>query len=214
MKITLLIDNLGGWIVPYAQNWAKELRGYGHKVAVVHKHSKIQKGDVLFLLNCEKRLLARSAALNRFNLVIHASDLPKGKGWSPMTWQILQGKTRIPLTVFKAAEKIDSGEIYKKEVMHFRGDELIDELREVLARHMRSLMFDFIKNNKKAKFHSQKGRSAYYLRRRPEDSCLDINKSIKAQFNLFRVADNVRYPVYFNYRGHEYILKIYKKKTA
>ena len=200
--------------MPYAQTWAKELKKSGHKVVLVHAHSKIQKGDVLFLLSCEKKLSRQCAALHRHNLVVHESDLPKGKGWSPLTWQILEGKDKIPVTLFKAVDDIDSGDIYKKEIMSFRGDELIDELRVVQARHTRKLMFDFIKNFKNVKFLKQTGKSTYYPRRKPEDSRLDIHKSIKDQFNLFRVADNTRYPVFFHYRWHEYILKIYKKGSV
>ena len=46
---------------------------------------------MFFYLSYEK--IVEKKVLKKFknNLVIHASDLPKGKGWSPLSWQILKG---------------------------------------------------------------------------------------------------------------------------
>ncbi|HGG0417971.1 TPA: hypothetical protein ACJFE8_002771 [Clostridium sporogenes] len=40
---------------------------------------------------------------------------------------------------------------------------------------------------------------------------LDINKTIKEQFNLLRVADNEKYPAYFMFNNKKYIVRIYKE---
>ena len=50
-----------------------------------------------------------------------------------------------------------------------------------------------------------------YRKRTPNDSELDINQSIKTQFNLLRVSDNKNYPTFFKMYGKKYILKISKK---
>ena len=45
---------------------------------------------------------------------------------------------------------------------------------------------------------TQNSNNATYLQRRtPEDSELDVKKSIAEQFNLFRIADENRYPCFF-----------------
>lgn len=54
----------------------------------------------------------------------------------------------------------------------------------------------------------QEGEESFYPRRRPEDSRIDIGKSIKDQFDLLRVVDNERYPAFFEYNGCRYVLKI------
>ena len=43
-----------------------------------------------------------------------------------------------------------------------------------------------------------------------EGSELDINKSIKSQFNMLRVVDNERYPAFFSHKKKKYIIKIYE----
>ena len=54
----------------------------------------------------------------------------------------------------------------------------------------------------------QTGKESFYRRRKPEDSKLDVDKSIKEQFNLLRTVDNDRYPAYFEMFGRKYIIKI------
>ena len=44
----------------------------------------------LFLLSCSKKL--KNLKAYDHNIVIHANDLPRGKGWSPLTWQVLEEK--------------------------------------------------------------------------------------------------------------------------
>ena len=56
----------------------------------------------------------------------------------------------------------------------------------------------------------QSGESTYYPRRGPEDSRLDVNKSLREQFNMLRVVDNDRYPAFFEIAGERYFLKVEK----
>ena len=79
---------------------------------MIHKHSEVIKGDVLILLSCNK--IFKSLDLNTFNLVVHESNLPEGRGMSPFTWQILEGKSVIPVTLLEATKELDDGKIYGK----------------------------------------------------------------------------------------------------
>ena len=57
----------------------------------------------------------------------------------------------------------------------------------------------------------QEGEETFYNRRNSKDAELDINKTIKEQFNLLRISDNERYPAFFKIEGKKYSLKIYKE---
>ena len=52
--------------------------------------------------------------------------------------------------------------------------------------------------------------SSFNKQRTKLNSKININKSIKSQFNLLRICDNERYPIFFNYKKKKFILKIYK----
>lgn len=208
MYIQLLIDNINSWIVPYARKFINKINTNKHQVKIIHKHSEIEKGDVLVLLSCEKIL--KNLSLNKYNLVIHESNLPQGKGWSPLTWQVLEGKNTIPITLFEAAEKVDAGVIYYRDRIELTGLELVDELRDKQAQKTFDLIFKFIHHYPNIKSTEQQGQSSFYPKRTAKDSELDANKSIKEQFNLLRVCDNEKYPAFFYNNGIKYTLKIEK----
>ena len=72
-------------------------------------------------------------------------------------------------------------------------------------------LMDFaIKSMNSIKKIPQEGKSSFFSRRKPEDSELDVNKTIKEQFDLMRIADNERYPCFFNFRGHRYKVTLSK----
>ena len=128
MKIQILVDNPNSWITPYLKNLVSSIKQKKNcYVKLINSHEDVESGDVLCLLSCEKKF--NKLNLNKYNLVVHESDLPKGKGWSPLTWQVIEGKKNIPITLFEANSLIDSGNIYEKINIKTSGYELIDELR-------------------------------------------------------------------------------------
>ena len=205
--IKILVDDKSSWMTEYGIKITKSLNRKGYKAEFINSHNLIGKGWCLFLLSCSKRL----KDLNDFdyNIVIHASDLPRGKGWSPLTWQILEGKNVIPISVIEASDKIDGGDIYFKENLNLNGSELIEEIRKKLAKKIEHIVFRIIKDNN-FKTKKQLGNSTFFSKRLPKDSILDPKKTIEEQFNLFRVSDNEKYPVFFYLNGDKYYLKIYK----
>ncbi len=211
MKVQILIDNKTSWIINYSMSIIKQIRDLGHETKLIFNSEHVEKGDVLFLLSCEK--IFKKLELNKHNIVIHESKLPKGKGFSPLTWQVLEGKNEIPITLFEADSNIDSGDIYLQEIIHLEGNELIDEIREKQVKKTIKLVLKFLKEINKHKPMAQTGEESVYKRRHTSDSLLDINKTIKEQFNLLRVADNDRYPAYFKRENTEYIIKIFKKDS-
>lgn len=213
MIISILLDDTDSWITPYINDLIKILKKEKHKVYFCNDYKKIKKGDCAFFLGCGTIVPKHILKRNIHNLVVHESNLPKGKGWSPLTWQILEGKNKIPITIFEAVEKVDSGQIYFQDYVHFEGTELINELREKQGKKTIDLVFKFIKSYPNVIGQYQKGRETFYPRRKPEDSKIDPNKSIVELFNNFRVADNEKYPVFFEYLENSYILKIERKNN-
>ena len=210
MIITILVDNLRSWIVPHAERLVRELRALVHEVHYVHEHSEVVKGELAFFLGCERLVKPETLAKNKHNLVVHESALPAGKGWSPLTWQILEGKNDIPITLFEAQESVDSGDIYLQDEMHFEGHELNSELKHAQGRKTMELVKKFVAAYPNIPGRKQHGEESFYLRRIAKDSEIDPNKTIAEQFNLLRVVDNERYPAFFRYKEKKYILKIEK----
>lgn len=213
LSITIISDE-GSWINKYIPKLMAEITSKGHKVAWKHDILKIDKGDIVFYLGCGQIVPADILSKNSHNIVVHESALPKGKGWSPLTWQILEGKNDIPITLFEAAHPVDSGKIYIQDIMHFDGTECVDELRQKQAEYTIRLCISFIENYPQiiTRGVHQSGESSYYKKRWPKDSKLNLDKTIREQFNLLRVVDNERYPAYFELNGMRHMLKIEKSE--
>lgn len=209
LKITLVTDNPKSWIIPYVRE-LRQLLAKQHRVVWVTRHEQIQRGDLAFFLSCEKIIKPETLFLHKHNLVVHPSRLPKGRGWSPLAWQILEGKNEISITLFEAAPRVDSGRIYFQDRLFYEGHELAEELKRKQGDKTVALVLKFVNRYPHIKGRAQKGRPSYYPRRTPESCELHIGKNLKSQFNLLRIADNQRYPAFFKYRGHKYILSISK----
>ena len=96
-----------------------------------------------------------------------------------------------------------------KEVTFLNGTELNTQLRNIQAVEIIKIINKFLKKYKNFKRLKQIGKSTYYRRRYSKDSKLDINISLRKNFNLLRIVDNEKYPAYFEYKGKKYIIKIY-----
>ncbi|MBK1725450.1 formyltransferase family protein [Halorhodospira neutriphila] len=214
-RIVILSDE-GSWINEHLLELVEDWEELAHRVQWTHEPSEAQAGDFCFCLSFGRILPEAVRAQYRHTLVVHESDLPHGKGWSPLTWQILEGKSRIPVTLLEAAEQVDSGTIYDQRWIAFEGHELIEELRGAQAEATRTLCRAFVDDfpASAAQGHEQSGEESFYPRRRPEDSRLDPQRSLAEQFELLRVVDNERYPVFFDWRGQRYILRITKAQGA
>src|SRR5262249_46617754 len=211
LNISILMDNPKSWFVPYADRLAGELTKRGHHVAHVANPADLPEGDCAFLLSVQSIVPQEVLKRHSHNIVIHASAVPKGKGWSPLTWQILEGKNEITTSLFEAADHVDSGVVYGRETIQFDGTELIDELRAKEAKVIMSLALNFIDTYPPGSGEVQLGEESFYKRRKPEDSEIDPSKSIIENFNALRVADNERYPAFFSHKGCTYVIKIYKQ---
>ncbi len=206
-----ILTSSESWFVPYAQDLTRILKWWGYESAFYAHHSEIvHPHDVLFILSYFRKVPSSTLRLNRFNLVVHESELPRGKGWSPLFWQILEGHNRIPIVLLEASEKIDSGPIYLKDYIELSGYELHDEIRQHQAHKTLELCIRFLRQYPDLTPMPQQGKATFYPRRTPKNSQLDIHKSLYDQFNLLRIVDNTHYPAYFVIDGHQYILHIHR----
>ncbi len=189
-----------------------QLLELGYKVAWKHEVNEISSGELAFFLSCGQIVPPKILRKHHHNLVVHESNLPEGKGWSPLTWQILAEKNEIPICLFEAQETVDSGEVYIKDTLKFKGTELVEELRHVQAMTTIEMCLKFVREYPEIvlKGQKQQGKSSYYKRRKPQNSQLDVDKTIREQFNLLRVVDNDRYPAFFEIDGERFILKVEK----
>ena len=208
-RITFLSDR-GSWFNRYLPELIQALWLRGHAVRWIHHPAQLAVGDVCLLLSCGRLLTAEQLALHRHNLVVHASALPQGQGWSPMTWQILEGASTIPITLFEATVDLDAGPIYLQQRIDLRGHELVEEWRVLQAQATVELCLAWFDRHREllAAAQPQQGEASHYRRRRSADSELDPHRSLAEQFELLRVVDNERYPAFFHWGNRRFSLQV------
>jgi methionyl-tRNA formyltransferase len=211
MKIAILTTDRGHPVFPHLQQWQQAMTGRGHTVSLHLDRKELGEGDMLFLVSCGQIVRQPDREKFRVVLVLHASDLPKCRGWSPHIWAIVQGVKQITLCLLEAAEPVDTGAIWLKTTFTLEGHELLPEINAKLFAAELELMTRGVEGFGSIVPQPQVGEPGpYQPKRSPEDSRLDPDKSLAEQFDTLRVVDNDRYPAFIEHRGQRYLLKIEK----
>lgn len=211
MKVSVLCTDPEHPVIRSLQQWQSEMRDQGHGVSICSDKKDLIGGDLLFLVSCAQKISDAERAKFKIALVLHASDLPKGRGWSPHIWAILSGAQQITVCLLEAADPIDSGAVWFRTHFCLQGHELLPEINRLLFSCELALMTRAVREFATVKPVPQFGDPGPYMERRtPADSRVDPDKSIAEQFDLLRVVDNRRYPAFFEHRGKRYRIALEK----
>jgi len=210
MKISILCSDYLHPVYPYLVEW-RDTQCIDNEVELVTEKKALSGGDILFLISCHEIINEEERRLYQKSLVIHASDLPAGRGWSPHVWQILDGSNEIIISLLEAEDEVDSGDIWLKKRIYVEGHELADEINQKIFKTEIELMnFALDAFDEVMPIKQDNSKATFYPKRKPDDSKIDPEKTIAEQFDLLRISDPDRYPVFFDYRGYRYSLSIKK----
>lgn len=211
MKITLLCSDAKHPVNAYLENWIAAASS-SHDIELVRKIKQASGGDILFLISCSEIITAQDRARYSSCLVLHASDLPQGRGWSPHIWELSNGAEYITLSLLEAEDKVDSGRVWKKLQITVPKHALWDEINHLLFVAEVELIQFAVENfcDIEPQNQLEAVEITYYPRRTPKNSQVDPNKTIAEQFDLIRVCDPNRFPAFFEYLGQRYLLELKK----
>lgn len=211
MKISILCSDINHPVYDFLGKWTQENSTH-HDITLSSSKNDLCGGNLLFLVSCNELVEDNIRSTYDYTLVLHASDLPKGRGWSPHIWELLEGAEQIKLTLLEADDEIDAGRIWKKMTLDIPKHFLFEEINQVLFEAELTLMDFAIKQFGEIKAQEQDPKIAptYYPKRKPENSSLDPNDTIANQFNIIRLSDPSRYPPFFRLHGKKYKIIIKK----
>lgn len=211
MKIDILNSDKAHPINPYLDNLCAEI-SKNHIVEVIRDASDAKGGDLLFLVSCTQLLSSSVLKLYSRAFVLHASDLPKGRGWSPHIWTILNGEDEITVTLLAAEERVDTGDIFLQRKIKVPDAALWNEINHLLFKVevdlMRTAVLDFDKLEGVPQ--DDEITPTYFRKRTPDDSELDIHASLASQFNKMRICDPNRFPAFFELHGVRFKVTVEK----
>ncbi|MBY6187936.1 UDP-glucuronic acid dehydrogenase [Marinobacter hydrocarbonoclasticus] len=206
--VTLLCTDPRHPVFPYLERW-REAHQQQYDIQLVNKVAELERfGGILFLVSCSELIKAELRARFSHSLVLHASALPEGRGWSPHIWDVVNGKDRITLSLLNAECKVDTGEIWRQLEIPLAGTELYDEINHLLFEAELSLISWACEHLPDSQPMAQSGEGSYHRKRTPEDSRFDPERPLSEQFDLLRVCDPQRFPAFFEYRGQRYTIRI------
>ena len=194
-NIAFLFDKSNDWLYQYFRERFRVSQAFN--VHVFFEEEDIRGFDLVFILGYTKILKGEIFSSNRLLLVVHESDLPDGRGFAPVQWQILEGKSDITVCLLEISDEVDAGNILSKMILSLDGSELYEEIRKKQAVITFDLITRFIEKYPKFNFQPQQGTPTFYRRRNPSDSQLDVDKTIREQFNLLRICNNKEWPAFF-----------------
>ncbi|WP_417422287.1 formyltransferase family protein [Halomonas sp.] len=212
MQITLLCTSERHPVNPWLQAWSSK-NSEEYDIRICRDRSELSGGDVLFLISCSQIIDAEARSKYRHTLVLHASDLPEGRGWSPHVWALLGGAREITVTLLDADDGVDTGAVWVKKSFPVAADALHDEVDRLLFDVELNLMDTALRLISTGALPSPQASGltpVYYRKRSPADSEIDPSKPLSELFNKIRLMDPDRYPAFFSLHGHVYTIRLKK----
>lgn len=211
MKVTVLCNDPEHPVNAVLKKWIGQV-GEVYNIDLVRSRSELSGGDFLFLVSCSEVINSQYRAMYKHTLVLHASNLPEGRGWSPHIWELINGRESITLSLLEAEDKVDSGRLWLQRSIPVSKTALWYEVNQLLFEAEVDLINEAVERHREIEPHDQRKDidPTYYPRRTATDSEVDPYKTIAGQFDLIRMCDPQRYPAWFDYLGQKYRITLEK----
>ena len=131
----------------------------------------------------------------------HMTDVPYGRGGSPLQNLIIRGHRHTKLTALRMVEDFDAGPVYMKEDLSLEGNAEEIYLRSsFLAAKMIGRIVE-----EQMQPVPQKGEPVIFKRRRPQESRIPQLGSLQALHDFIRMLDAEGYPrAFLEHQGFRY----------
>lgn len=127
-------------------------------------------------------------------VVFHMTDLPYGRGGTPLQNLVLRGHKKTKISAIKVNDDLDAGDIFHKEELDLSGsaEEIYKRASQIIFKKMISCI---INNNPVPK--KQIGEVVKFERRKPQQSEILEEMNLEKAYNLIRMLDAEEYPKAF-----------------
>lgn len=130
--------------------------------------------------------------VKKYNCVVfHMTDLPYGRGGSPLQNLIVRGHKTTKISALRATEALDAGPIYMKCELSLEGS-----AQEIFERCSNIIFDDMIPEIIESNIEpvEQSGEPVIFRRRKPEDGLLTADMDLFQIYDYIRMLDAEGYP--------------------
>ena len=131
----------------------------------------------------------------------HMTDLPYGRGGTPLQNLIARGHRETRLTAFRMIDELDAGPVYLKEKLSLEGsaEDILIRATRLSARLIERMIAEAPTPV------PQRGEPVIFTRRTPEQSRMPSGVSLEALYDFVRMLDAETYPrAFLEHDGFRY----------
>lgn len=126
-------------------------------------------------------------------IIFHMTDLPYGRGGSPLQNLIVRGHEETMITALRCVEDLDAGPVYLKRPLNLNGS--AEEVFLRADRVIESMIITLI--TERPAPVPQQGEPTLFKRRRPDQGDWSAARDLDAVFDHIRMLDATGYPPAF-----------------
>lgn len=190
-----IVASKGRWNEEFFNQFSKEKKGIWHFASTPMKLNKLlETVNPQYIFFPHWSWIVPKDIIKRYECIcFHMTDLPFGRGGSPLQNLIVQGYKETMLTALKMEEGVDAGPIYYKKLLKLHGP--AHDIYKRSGRLCWDMISDFVANNPDPV--SQKGVVTNFKRRTLEQSRLPEDLSLEEVYDYIRMLDAPEYPKAF-----------------
>jgi len=132
-----------------------------------------------------------SAVYEGFECVMfHMTDLPFGRGGSPLQNLIVRGISETRISAFRCVRELDAGPVYMKQPLSLYG--AAEEIYLRAAKTIEKMIVSMVEHEPDPA--EQQGEIVCFSRRKPQDGCIADLTEVEQVFDHIRMLDAEGYP--------------------
>lgn len=156
-------------------------------------YEKILKINPIYIFVIHWPWFVDQSITSNFNVILfHMTDLPYGRGGSPLQNLIINGHKSTKITALRMSEKLDAGDVYFKAPVSLNGnaEEIYNRVSKIIFEEM---IPKFLSS--KITPHKQVGTPTYFYRRNPKQSEIQLEYlDLNSLYDFIRMLDDDEYP--------------------
>lgn len=197
--MNIIIATIKSWNIDNAKQFKeKYMREHDIKIITEKEHLSVEvldsfQPDYVFFPHWSYMIPAN--IYERYECVVfHMTDLPFGRGGSPLQNLIVRGFDETKISAIKVQKEIDAGPIYMKEDVSLKGSatEIFERVSDIIFEKMIPRFLD-----EKIEPIEQCGKPTFFKRRTPDESELKTDMEMMEIYDYIRMLDAEGYPSAF-----------------
>jgi len=196
---TIIIATIKSWNIKNAEKLAQTIKDRTNIKIITNKKEltaekvKTLNPEYIFFPHWSWKI-PQAIYANYPCIVFHMTDLPFGRGGSPLQNLIVRGYKQTKISAIKVVEAMDAGDVYLKEKLDLYGtaDEIFMRASKIIFKKM---IPQILENKIKPK--AQQGEITTFKRRKPEESTIEGLQTLEQLYDHIRMLDGEGYPKAF-----------------